>query len=275
MPITAQPLFAAQPIVFNDGTMVPHFRDFMLRVNQAVEGAEITASWGFISGTLSNQADLQTALNTAGTTAVWGSITGTLSSQTDLQTALTTIPTSSITSGTFDDARIAESNVTQHEAALTITESQISDLDHTDAAAVHVDVAAEISGVTEKTAVVDADLVLIEDSEASNAKKRVQRSNLLRYAPPTVRDEATDPYTLVLADANKVLRFTTASAAVTIPVEASVAFPTGTEISIRQAGTGTLVLTTTSLTINGSVPGWAQHVEVKFRKVGSDTWDVV
>lgn len=31
-------------------------------------------------------------------------------------------------SGTFADARIAESNVTQHEAALSITESQISDL---------------------------------------------------------------------------------------------------------------------------------------------------
>lgn len=36
---------------------------------------------------------------------------------------------STINSGTFDDARIAESNVTQHEGALTITESQISDLD--------------------------------------------------------------------------------------------------------------------------------------------------
>jgi hypothetical protein len=33
-----------------------------------------------------------------------------------------------IVSGTFDNARIAESNVTQHQAALSITESQISDL---------------------------------------------------------------------------------------------------------------------------------------------------
>lgn len=38
---------------------------------------------------------------------------------------------SDVTSGTFDDARISESSVTQHEAALTITESQISDLTHT------------------------------------------------------------------------------------------------------------------------------------------------
>jgi hypothetical protein len=37
---------------------------------------------------------------------------------------------SDITSGTFADARIAQSNVTQHQAALTITESQISDLSH-------------------------------------------------------------------------------------------------------------------------------------------------
>jgi hypothetical protein len=33
-----------------------------------------------------------------------------------------------ITSGTFADARIAQSNITQHQAALSITESQISDL---------------------------------------------------------------------------------------------------------------------------------------------------
>lgn len=35
---------------------------------------------------------------------------------------------SDVTSGTFADARISQSSVTQHEAALTITESQISDL---------------------------------------------------------------------------------------------------------------------------------------------------
>lgn len=228
MAVTAQPLQASQPIVNSDGTMAYHFRDFIIRVNTAISGSDLVAVWGGISGSISSQTDLQSALDAAAGDAAWGGITGTLSDQTDLNTALTTIPTSSVTSGTFDDARISESSVTQHEAALSITNSQVSDL-----------------------------------------------SAVLIYYAPAVRDEATDPYTLVLADANKVLRFTTASAAVTIPVEASVAFPTGTEISIRQAGTGTLVLTTTSLTINGTVPSWAQHVEVKFRKTGSDTWDVV
>lgn len=37
-------------------------------------------------------------------------------------------PASFISSGTFDNARISQANVTQHQAALTITESQISDL---------------------------------------------------------------------------------------------------------------------------------------------------
>ena len=39
-----------------------------------------------------------------------------------------TLNASKITAGTFNDNRIAESNVTQHQAALSITESQISDL---------------------------------------------------------------------------------------------------------------------------------------------------
>lgn len=38
------------------------------------------------------------------------------------------IDASQVISGTFDDARVAESNVTQHEAALAITEIQITDL---------------------------------------------------------------------------------------------------------------------------------------------------
>lgn len=91
----------------------------------------------------------------------------------------------------------------------------------------------------------------------------------------TFRDESSTTYTLTLQDADSVVRFTGVSPAVTIPTESAVDYPLNTEISIRQAGTGTLTLTTTSLTINGTVPSWAQHVEVKFRKVAADTWDVV
>jgi hypothetical protein len=63
-------------------------------------------------------------------------------------------------------------------AETKIKETQVSDLDHTDSTAIHDDTAAEISVVTEKTVPVDADLILIEDSAAANAKKRVQVGNL-------------------------------------------------------------------------------------------------
>jgi hypothetical protein len=48
----------------------------------------------------------------------------------------------------------------------------------TDPTAIHVDVAAEISGITEKTTPIADDLLVIEDSAASNAKKRVKVGNL-------------------------------------------------------------------------------------------------
>lgn len=60
----------------------------------------------------------------------------------------------------------------------TLVESDISDLDHTDTNAIHDNVANEISGVTEKTTPVSADLLIIEDSAASGVKKKVQVGNL-------------------------------------------------------------------------------------------------
>ena len=47
-----------------------------------------------------------------------------------------------------------------------------------DTTAIHDNVAAEISAITEKVTPVNADLILIEDSAASNAKKKVQVGNL-------------------------------------------------------------------------------------------------
>lgn len=50
--------------------------------------------------------------------------------------------------------------------------------DGADATAIHDDTAGEIAAVTEKVTPVSADLLLIEDSAAANAKKRVQVGNL-------------------------------------------------------------------------------------------------
>ncbi len=124
-------------------------------------------------------------------------------------------------SGTFADARISESSVTQHEAALSIDATQVAGL---------------------------------------------------VWLPPDFENEAATTYTLVAGDANKVKRFTGASPAITLPTST---FTVGDVVYLRQAGTGTLVLTTTGLTINGTIPAWAQHVEVGFRLVAADQWDVI
>lgn len=73
-------------------------------------------------------------------------------------------------SGELADAQTPKSH--------THTESDITDLDHTDADAIHDNVSGEINAVAEKTSPVAADLILIEDSEASNVKKKVQLTNL-------------------------------------------------------------------------------------------------
>jgi hypothetical protein len=51
----------------------------------------------------------------------------------------------------------------------------------TDANAIHVNASGEISGITAKTTPVDADITVIEDSAASNAKKKLAMSDLRSY----------------------------------------------------------------------------------------------
>ncbi len=75
-----------------------------------------------------------------------------------------------------DLAGLADDDHTQY---LNTTRHTAESHDGADGTAVHDNVAAEISAVTEKTAPVSADLVLIEDSEASNEKRRVQLGNLV------------------------------------------------------------------------------------------------
>lgn len=69
-------------------------------------------------------------------------------------------------------------------------DSRLSDA-RTDNNAVHVNVAGEIAGLTAKTALVSADLIIIEDSEAANAKKKVQVSNLPAGVDTTAIHKAT------------------------------------------------------------------------------------
>lgn len=60
----------------------------------------------------------------------------------------------------------------------THLEADITDLDHTDADAIHDNVASEISAITVKGSPVGADFLVIEDSEAANVKKHILISSL-------------------------------------------------------------------------------------------------
>lgn len=74
--------------------------------------------------------------------------------------------TSDVTSGTFADARIAESNVTQHQAALSVTESQVSDLDHYTTTDANTDIDARVDKAFVDALNVDADTLDGSDSTA-------------------------------------------------------------------------------------------------------------
>ena len=122
-----------------------------------------------------------------------------------------------ITSGVFADARIQESNVTQHQAALVITESQISDLDHTDPAAIHDNVAGEIAAVAAVGTLAAGDLFLLEDADDSNNKKRVTAQEVADLPQSIVMERwfAGTDYNAIIGDyraenilTNGVKRFT-------------------------------------------------------------------
>jgi len=82
--------------------------------------------------------------------------------------------------------------------------------------------------------------------------------------------------TLVLADDGKYLRYTNAAAVTaTVPPNASVAFPTGTVITMRQAGAGQVTLSAgAGVTLNGNLKTAEQHASIQIMKVDTDVWDV-
>jgi hypothetical protein len=86
----------------------------------------------------------------------------------------------------------------------------------------------------------------------------------------------TDNYTLALTDANKLVILTAATAKVlTVPLNASVAFPIGTGIGVMRGGTGKLtVVVAVGVTVN-SATGLElvdQYSGATLIKTGTDAW---
>jgi hypothetical protein len=101
----------------------------------------------------------------------------------------------------------------------------------------------------------------------------------VEFAPSTFLTSAqTGSYTLVLADKDKLVEMSNGSAnTVTVPTNASVAFPIGTQINILQTGTGQTLVGGSGVTINGT-PGLklrAQWSSATLIKRATDTWVLI
>lgn len=144
----------------------------------------------------------------------------------------------------------------------------------TDSDAIHDNVSGEIAAITEKTTFDPDDNYLLEDSEASDVKKRQKGSTLLGVEENA---QTGTSYTLVADDAFKIVTMTNAAAStLTIPPNSSVAFPVGTQLIITQQGAGQVTLTEGSgVTINapdGTLTLRAQYSSVSLIKMDTDEW---
>lgn len=151
---------------------------------------------------------------------------------------------------------------------------------------IHKNVAGEIVAITEKTTINSNDELIIEDYEDSNAKKSLKVEVINEnIGTQGINAQTGTTYTLVLADANsatngqpKTITMTNASAnTVTIPTNASVAFPVGSVIIILQNGAGTTTIEgDTGVTVNGTSAGSEditdQYKSVYIQKLATDTW---
>jgi hypothetical protein len=101
----------------------------------------------------------------------------------------------------------------------------------------------------------------------------------------TLNSQAGSTYTLTATDQYQVLVVTTSGSAktVSIPTNASVAFPVGTAVSILNTGAGALTINavtpgTTTITSAGSTsasPTVAQYKSAVCIKTDTDAWSIV
>jgi len=147
----------------------------------------------------------------------------------------------------------------------------------TDADAVHVNVAAEITAITEKLSIAVGDELLIEDSEDANNKKSLKRSTLAQ----DIRNPQTGTlYILALTDASKTVSMDNPAANVLrIPLNSAVPFPIGTIVYPLQLGLGTTTISgDTGVAVNGVSAGsstLSQFGGTAIMKTGTDAWDLI
>ena len=140
------------------------------------------------------------------------------------------------------------------------------------------------SGVTEElTAANVRSIINVQDGAAalgvtSTTAFRGDHGNALRY--PSINEQTGASYTLVLADDGKLVDMNNASAqTLTVPPNSSVAFPTGTQVIVRQKGAGRVSVApgsgVTLQSADSARKTRVQHSVLTLLKVATDTWVVL
>lgn len=201
-----------------------------------------------------------------------------------------TIGTSAATS--ISEPLNGVTRIYQYEAANTrwtpiADVKPLTALDARFAASVHTHTSSQIS---DATASGTANTIALRDNFGNTVVSSLQINN----ASPSFAFEATRKdyvdgarrpavnsqtasYTLVLTDERKFIQMTSASATtLTVPTNATVAFPIGTAIQIQSVGAGTMtVAPAAGVTIQNAVPlALRQYMVYDLQKTATDTWVV-
>jgi hypothetical protein len=246
-------------------------------------------TWGSITGTLSDQTDLQSALdgkvdeNTAITGATKTKITydakglvtaGEDLAATDLPSAIdaTKIADGSVTNAEFQYigglTSDAQTQLDGKQATITGAATTIDDADLTASRAL-------VSDVSGKVAV--SDVTSTELGYLDGVTSAIQTQVDAKTTKLITTNRQTASYTLVLGDADKLVEMNVATANnLTVPPNSSVAFATGTQILLAQYGAGqTTLVAGSGVTIRSN--GAKLKLNVQYSgatliKIGTDEW---
>jgi hypothetical protein len=258
-------------------------------------------AWGGVTGTLSNQTDLQTALdgkvdeNTAITGATKTKITydakGLVTAGADATTAdiadstnkryltdaqLVVVGNTSGTN-TGDNATNSQySGLAASKQDTLVSGTNIKTINSTSLLGSGNISVAPATGI-DATAIADGTVTSTEfqyiNSLTSNAQTQIDaKTNKL-----ITTNRQTASYTLVLSDADKLVEMNVGSANnLTVPLNSSVAFSTGTQILLAQYGAGqTTIVATSGVTIRsngGKLKLNAQYSGATLVKIAENEW---
>jgi len=141
---------------------------------------------------------------------------------------------------------------------------------------------ADIADSSNKRYVTDAQLTVIGNTSGTNTGDNATNSqysglDAAKTNKLITTNRQTASYTLVLSDADKLVEMNVGSANnLTIPLNSSVAFPTGTQILLAQYGAGqTTIVATSGVTVRSN--GAKLKLNVQYSgatliKIGTDEW---